>query len=305
MSGNKTTSIIWSLRKAALMAGGLLLCAGMSVSPAMAAVCLLSDAQVRIHQEFVSVLQSARILRTYSTQQYTPKDTQNCTLMVSVGAVAAKRLVEWPGPVLHTLITSEQYQSLYSGGSSLPRSAVFMDQPLQRYLALIRASMPERQHVMLLGSRMGSEELQSLGETGKPYGLELEGIAFQQNMLVDHVLRKHARKDSVLLILPDANVLNSGTVRPLIMASYQRDIPFVTYSESLVKAGAMMSVHVDAAAQAQESLSRINDWLASRRWKEADYAEQYDIAINYQLARAMRQNLPAKSSVLEMMREVP
>lgn len=225
--------------------------------------------------------------------------------MISVGAVAAKRLAAWPGPVLHTLITSEQYQSLYPDGSFMPRSAVFMDQPLQRYLALIRTSMPERRHVMLLSSRMGSEELQSLEETGKSYGLELEGIVFQQNMLIDHILRKYARDNSVLLILPDANVLNSGTIRPLIMASYQRDIPLVTYAENLVKAGAVMSVHVDVATQAQESLRRTNSWLDSRSWKGADYSEQFDIAINYQLARAMRLNLPAERTVLEMMREVP
>ena len=270
--------------------------------PAM--TCSLSDPGIRSQQEFATTLQRNDKVASLSLDRFSALHAEQCTLLISIGSAAASRVAAWPGPVLHTMIARDQYQILYQDGSPYPRSAVFMDQPLERYVALIHSAMPERSEVLLLSSENTLPLVTPLLNLLRAHRKALRIVPYTQGDSIDKILAENTGPNSVLLVLPDIRVLNSDTAKTFITASYQRAIPLVSYSEHLVRAGGLMAVYSSTADQIVDVRGAIHTWQATGRLPAAGYARNYSVSINYQLARALQLRLPTEAMVLRAMQLV-
>jgi ABC-type uncharacterized transport system substrate-binding protein len=73
-------------------------------------------------------------------------------LIITLGGKAAARTAEQntSTPVLHTVLPRKTFEFIYQNKSSHKVSAIFIDQPIIRKLALIRNAMPDRKRVGIL-----------------------------------------------------------------------------------------------------------------------------------------------------------
>lgn len=269
-----------------------------------AMTCSLSDPGSRAQQEMVSILQRQDQVVSFRLDNFTTSRASQCRLLISIGSAAASRVAAWPGPVLHTMIAHDQFQSLYQDGTGYPRSAVFMDQPLERYVALISSAMPERSEVLLLSSENTQTQIEPLVDLLRIRRMALRTVPYASGDSIDKILADNTGPNSVLLVLPDIRVLNSDTAKTIITASYQRAIPLVSYSEHLVRAGGLMAVYASTTDQLVDIRSAIRAWQNTSSLPVAAYTTNYSVAINYQLARALRLQLPAEAMVLRAMQLV-
>lgn len=282
----------------------LLLLAALISESAYAELCTLQDASKRQQSEFAALLSAELNVQQHFIGAVEDGELATCELIVTLGSTAAKRAADWDGPVIHAMLSREHYHSLYPSEPAYWRSAIYLDTPLHRYIALIDSTLPRHKEILVFGSERSEPLYRELESEAQRVGRHVRMVPYRSGMLFDQLLQRHADANTVLLVLPDTNVLNSDTARALIMAAYQRAVPLVSYSPGLVRAGALMAVYSSPAHQVAAVEESIRQWQHSGQLATATYVPDYDISINYQLARAMRLRIPAEPLVIDRMGQV-
>jgi putative ABC transport system substrate-binding protein len=231
------------------------------------------------------------------TQQYAeplPGGDRQIDLVVTVGEKAAEQLVPLTGrPVLAALLPSFRYAELASRrqpGGAL--SAIFVDQPWERQVGLLRAALPYRNKIGVLlspGTDWKTEQLRKLlQERGATLVTQL---ADPSGLLSDDLERVLSRSD-LLLAVPDSAIYNSSSIRDIILSSYRRRIPLVGLSRAYVDAGALCAVFSTLEQLAGQTAAMLIAYAKSRQLPRPQYPESYTIAVNQQVARSLEIELP-------------
>lgn len=212
-------------------------------------------------------------------------------IIVAVGARAAREMLalNTTAPVLAMLIQHQTYEMLVGQAGRRQFSAIFLDQPLSRQMALIRLSLPGRGRV---GAVLGPEsrgDLKALQAAAKAAQLELTAETVSAAAEVLPALRRVLADSDILLALPDPLVFDKGTIQSLLLTSYRYQDPVVAFSRAYVSAGALAAVYTtpeQAGRQAGEYLLRV---LATKPWllPPPEYPKYFSIAVNYQVARSL------------------
>lgn len=224
------------------------------------------------------------------------------TLLISVGAQAARRAAGYKLPTLNTLLTRRSFEQLATHYDS-PRSVVFVEQSLERQLRLIKSTLPQRDRLtVLLGSDTGNHRVE-FSRLSQQLGVEMQFVTVAEDGDIDRLFADGVLADGTLLLLPDPQVVNRRTVKPLVLGSYRQGIALVGYSEALVKAGALMAVHSPPDALAAEMVAAAKNYMASGVLPSPRYASGFEVSVNYQLARALKISLPSESELKKRLEE--
>lgn len=223
-------------------------------------------------------------------------------LLVSVGTAAARKAAEYHLPTLNTLITRRTYLSLSALYRS-PRSAVYLEQSIERQLQLLRVALPARKKITLL-ARDASTIEEELRTQFRKAALALRIIEVKDDGAIDQLFGQQLLSDDTLLLLPDPLLVNRQTVKPLVLGSYRQGIPLIGYSQALVKAGALMAVHSSLSALEKQMAMAVSEFLNDGTLPSPQYSKQFSVSVNYQLARALQLSLPAEDVLARRMREM-
>ncbi len=224
------------------------------------------------------------------------------TLLVSVGTSAARQAVAIELPTLNTLITRRKFE-LLSGQYRSPVTAIYFDQPVRRYLQLIKSAMPGRNSLTVL---MGSESrglAPELMEHSRQLGLGLQLVDVGEVSSIETLFAQRMPVENALLLLPDPQTVNRRTVKPLVLGSYRYGVPLVGYSQALVKAGALMAVHSTLPDLEAQLVLAVEDYFYRHRLPAPRYAEGFEVTVNYQLARALKLSLPTENKLKRAVQE--
>lgn len=269
-----------------------------------AELCILYDASTPVHHQYASALQKQHPLRQLNEGELNNQNTSNCELIVTLGFNAATKITEHPGAVIHALITRSQFHFLYQKESSHPRGAIYIDQALEHYFALIQTSLPERKNIIFMVSDNTRHLLAELESLSREIDKKLLVIEHNRNIKPGNMLKGIKGEDSILLIIPDSEVLNSDTARSLILTSYQQGIAMIVYSHGLVKSGALMSIYTSLSDMVTETGEMIDLWLNDSALPEPGFTRQFSVAINYNLARALALRLPTENLMKQEIKRV-
>lgn len=239
-----------------------------------------------------------------STQEYGKPwsgSERQADLVVAVGekaaAQAAPRATQ---PVLAALLPSFRYAALARDrrrGGEL--SAIFVDQPWERQVGLLRAVLPYRNRVGVLlsaGTDWQTEQLRSL--------LAQRGAALVTRMVgppdaLSDDLESILSRSDVLLAVPDSSIYNSSNIRDIMLSSYRHGVPLVGLSQAYVNAGALCAVFSTLEQLAAQTAAAVADYARSGRLPGPQYPESYTIALNQQVARSLEIELPAVRAIRE------
>ena len=225
-------------------------------------------------------------------------------MVIAVGVRAADSLMALPSrtPVLAVLVPRAWY--LRSGRARLAeggrtRSAIYIDQPLDRQAQLIRLAFPEVRRVGVLLSEEQAGLLGELEETLLGQRLGLVHATLKEGERLIGPLENVLSEADVLLAVPDPLVFNRNTAQSLFLTSYRYREPVLGYSRSLTRAGALLSLHSSPAQIGRQAAEWVRSTLndPSPRLPAPAYPAYFSISINEQVARSLGFTLPSEEAL--------
>lgn len=235
-------------------------------------------------------------------------------LIVTVGAAAFERTLAWLAerddvwvrvPVLATLLPRAAFDARQMGGARPLRlvSAVVLDQPLDRQMALIKRALPDRRQVAVLPGPQTRPLLGALGREARAHDLRL--VATSPVNVADDIypsLKEALTSADVLLAQPDPLIYNGASLQNILLTSYRARVPLVAFSSAYVKAGALVAVYSTPAQVARHAAGMARGWLAGRGLPPAQSPQEFAVAVNPRVAASLGLQLDDASLIAEDLR---
>lgn len=298
----------------------MLVAAGSDSYPARAAtpeVLIVTARDNEVHDEVATAMQSALgnalgrrlTLRFRTVADPKPLVTHNAAtpaVVVTIGTEAAAAVLnERPSlPVYCVFLPEATFHALVNEHGGKPRTnvaALFLDQPFERRLRLIRLALsPSARVGVVLGpdSRRHATVLrQAAAKAG--LSLQLETIAEERQLI--GALHRVMEDSDILLAVPDALVFNRHTAHSVLLTTNGRGKPVSGYSRAYVQAGALLAAYStpgQIGRQAGESLLR---YLDSGRLPASPAPRYFSVAVNERVARSLGLDLRAEQALADQL----
>ncbi len=237
------------------------------------------------YQEFAFALQS-NIGKHHLAQVVNAGEaTGDADLVIAVGMKAATALAATSQPVLNVLVPRAGYDRL-PRASTHASVAIYMDQPMERRLALLTSVLPNAKDIGVLYATppLELEYLKKLSAT-KRFVLH-ERVVDQQHPLAS-ALNDLLQESEVLFVLPDAVVYSSDTIRNILLETYRKQIPMIGISPAFVRAGALCAVYSTPQQVAQQAVEVIEQLALSGKLPVSQYPKEFEVSVNAQVARSL------------------
>lgn len=228
-------------------------------------------------------------------------------LIVTVGIRAsALMLREANGvPVLGLLVPYDSYNSL-PHATDARHSAIYLDQPLERQLDLLRLLLPKANHLATLAGPHSTNRAAQLKILCDRRGLQLaaEPVTAADNP-VAAVSRLMDRAEA-LLALPDPAVFNRNNLQAILLTTYRSGVPVFGFSQAYVRAGALAAVHSTAAQIGTQAAEWIAELSSDGKWRlgAPRYPAYYSVAVNTQVAQTLGIKVADERTLLERLRRL-
>lgn len=234
-----------------------------------------------------------------------PRPGGDVRLIVPVGVRALRAVVSAGSsePVLAALVPRSAYERIIGGVEARRISAVFLDQPLARQLALISVALPGRSQVGVLVGPESRAMLPVLYRPAERLGLSIVDADVHSERGIANTLETLLNRADVLLALPDPLVHNAGTLQGILLASYRRSVPVVGFSPAYTRAGALVSLHTSPGQLAEQVAELALGAINSGRLAAPQYPREYQISVNRQVARSLAIDLPDEPVLLQLMKQ--
>lgn len=205
-------------------------------------------------------------------------------LVVAVGMKAAAAQAATQQATLSVLVPRAGFERL-SRLSSPAFAAIYMEQPMERQLALLAAVLPDVEDVGVLYATPPAE-LENLRKlAAKRFTLHEQTVATPSNL--SGALNDLLGESEVLFVLPDAAVYNSDTIRNILLETYRKQIPMIGISPGYVRAGALCAVYSSPQQIAQQAAAVIGQWALSGKLPASQYPKEFEVQVNTQVARSL------------------
>lgn len=214
-------------------------------------------------------------------------------IFVALGSEATQLLVAAGTqiPVLSALIPRSSFERILRSHGKLVSarlSAIYLDQPLARQLALVRLAFPQARRLGVLWGAESADRATGLKALVAASGLELQEATVTQAQDLPLALAQVLAGSDVLLALADPAIYNSATIQNILMSSFRARIPLVAFSPAYVRAGAVLAVYTtptQAAYQAAEVALGVlrGKPLPDRALEPNDF----EVGVNAHVARAL------------------
>ena len=270
-----------------------------------------------IYQEVVQGL-SASLGSEISQETYRPKGWQVAvhgnvvanpnTVVVAIGSRALSTVIEsgYQGPLLSLLVPSVSFQALVADSDLLSGrvsngtfSAIYMDQPAARQLALARLIKPDLKSVGALYDLPSEPLVKELRNAANREGIEFRVQLLDDNSNPLSILRDMYRKIDVFLPIPGQFTFNRSTAKWMLFLSLKNKKPLLGFSSDYVKAGALAGVFSSAEDIGKEGGAMLNDYFSLDEFSSGPrYPDHYSVVVNREVASRLRIKLPDEQILL-------
>lgn len=214
---------------------------------------------------------------------------QKFDLIVSVGLKAGQFVaLRTNTPLLAVMLPKASYEeSLLKQRHSKEISAIYLDQPWDRQIALVQAVLPNINRVGVLYSAAARLDVADLSAVVARHKMVLyrqmlntpDGMFFALDTLLDD--------SEVLLAVPDSNIYSSNNIRNILLTTYRRGVPLIGLSQAYVNAGALCAVFSTPEQIAVQASAMTLVFAQTRKLPDAEYPSLFTIAMNQEVARTL------------------
>ena len=224
-----------------------------------------------------------------------PVEASSATLLVSAGIPASEEILKrYPTiPAVAVLLPHHAVADLVRRDRQrrAPATALYLDQPPDRYFGLIRATLPEATRVGIIYGSISRADRADFAAAAKRAGLALQEAQFAKDDNIVQVLEPLLSKTDVLLVPPDPEVSSEQNVYPLLLSTYRRGIPVVGFSAAYVRAGALAADVITRFLQPGQG-----------RLPPPQYPADFRVSVNRQVARSLGLMVPDDAVLYRQLR---
>jgi putative ABC transport system substrate-binding protein len=263
-----------------------------AVEPGRIAVVYSSDAQPYV--EALDGLRASLANAALSTVDLhsTNAQTQISTiergsnrLIVTIGRDALEAVVAHKGgtPLVATMIMQSELT-----GIQRVTEAVRLDIPLTGILAELRTMFPRKNRIAVLRNPALSGQLDTTAVArARQQGFALQVIDAASPEESLRVVRYLKGRADFVVCLPDSTLYNSATVKALILASLEGQLPIVGFSQSFVRAGAAIGVYPDFRDIGAQTAEIAQKQLAGQAASPVDGPRKLVVGVNPRVMRLL------------------
>jgi ABC-type uncharacterized transport system substrate-binding protein len=224
------------------------------------------------------------------------------TLIVTLGSETTHGLFQhsFRNPVFSLLVSKQSYKTLLDEKpAGVSWSALYIDQPLNRQLSLIRHLLGDDQSIgVLLGpySRTEHKALQSIARRNRQ-SIRIEEITDEEQLIPS--LKSLTDHSSVLLAIPDPMVFNKTTIRGILLLSYRENIPMIGFSRAYVKAGAIAAIYTRLEQISEQAYQLIRQHGERNGLPRSTYyPDDFSVAVNRKVARTLEISVDSEDELI-------
>ncbi len=230
-------------------------------------------------------------LQLYSTDNTPSREQLNQGLNIAIGARACEQLLQHGGnaDLICTFIpriTFDSLAELYSNGQRR-LSAVYLDQPLQRQLRLVRLLVPEAKSIGTMFGPFSAASRQPFDEAAGEQQLTPLSITLNESDNPIERLKPLIQQSDVFLAQPDRALFNRTTAKWLLYITLQQRVPVIGFSKTYVEAGALAAVYSTPAQIGQQTGELLRDLDPSGPLPPPAYPKYFNVSSNPIVARTL------------------
>ncbi len=221
-------------------------------------------------------------------------------LIVTLGADAFRQVLalEPKTPVLAALLPRGSYARILreSGRkSSTGTTVLYLDQPFNRRLDLLRLVLPDAKRIGVLWGPESQALQSNLTQATMGRNLSIESSQVSNPAGLFSGLKTVLDGADDLLAVADPQVFSSATIANILMATYRAGIPMIAFSPAYVKAGAMVAIYASPVQIGVQTASMARQFLQTNALPVPQNPADFEIAVNDHVARSLGLNLDARS----------
>lgn len=237
------------------------------------------------------------------------KPVPNVGLVIGVGIKASTAIAgSGAHAILNVLIPKHGYEELLNSfpqrANSKIFSAIYLDQPAERQVRLIKALLPGKRRVGVLFDGFPADELALLRQRITRHGLHLYAKKIDPGAQLHAALQSVLDESDVLLAVPDAGVYNNSTIRNILLTTYRSGDPMIGFSSGYVKAGALAAVFSTPKQIAAQAALAIQQFGETRTLPTAQFPQMFEVATNEQVARSLGLNTKSAEELQQEISEI-
>ena len=231
-------------------------------------------------------------------------------LLVTVGTEAWKRARAQAAnvPVIGILLPQSAFEALPCPATLAGArrcTAVFLDQPAARQVALVRAAFASSRR---LGVVLGAPGTRLLAELRAQAGLRDLAVAAALIRAPEELfgaLQEVLPGSDVYLAEPDALVGSAASARNILISAYRYQRPVLAFSQSYVNAGATLGIYSTPEQLGREAAELAGAALAApgTELPAPHYPRYFSVQVNQHVARSLGLAIPDAQSLLLRMAE--
>jgi len=229
--------------------------------------------------------------------------------VVAIGTEACRALAQnsLAAPLnLCVLLPRLAYERIAEGARARGKvlSAVLLDQPLARQMALIRLALPERRRIAVLLGPETNTLGHALAASAAAHGLSvrLGRVGLPEELAGE--LHKVLADADLLLAVPDGTVYNSRTIQNVLRSTFMRRVPLVAFSPAYVRAGALLALYSTPAQIGRQAGRALRAALSGRELPPAQHPQEFEVGVNLHVARSLAIDLDDGAALAERLRRM-
>lgn len=214
-------------------------------------------------------------------------------LLVTVGSPAFAGLAEASAdgrlgrtPVVATLLPRTVLEAKRRKLTG-PVTAIVLDQPAARQMALLRYAFPHQRRVGALLGPESEVRQAALEKAAAEQGLQLNVYKVAGEAELYPALRRALEENDLLLAVPDAAVYNGGSIQNVLLASYRQRIPLIGFSPAYVRAGAMLALYSSLPQIGSQTARAVRSLLAESAVPPLQHPAEFIVSVNVNVARSL------------------
>ncbi|HSH73077.1 MAG TPA: ABC transporter substrate binding protein [Methylophilaceae bacterium] len=233
----------------------------------------------------------------------TPTGDDSLVLAVGVQALSRASQLDSRVPVLGVLVPRPSYEKILQDSKRNPRnfSAIVLDQPFFRQLALIKIILPGTTSISALLGPTSRDSLAELKRAANQQGLALQQANVEVASQLLPRLKQILETSSVLLAVPDPLVYSRESVQPILLTTYRYQVPVIGFSQAYVRAGALAAVYSTPRQIARQIVEELMlfDSRPRNGFNAVQYPKYFSVDVNRQVAHSLGIELGDENTLSE------
>lgn len=301
----------WLVHIVRLLLGACLLLSGQAFAARVAVVLSEDSAPYQeAYQAFRSQLDSTpHSFYPVHADSVSAASFSGANLVVTIGVRAVEAVAALPArpPLLAAMVPRAWYlktaRGLLADGGRRELSAIYVDQPFERQVALIRHALPDAGRVGVVLGAGQAGFVTELDAALRPHGLSLVPAILPEEGRLLSVLEGVLPEVDLLLAIADPQVFNRSTAQSIFLTTYRYRVPVVGYSRSMTRAGALLSLHTSPQQIGRQAGETAVAALqgATVRLPAPAYPAYFSISVNDKVGRSLGHTLPGEDELEQRM----